>query len=299
MSRILDLARTATTEAVTESATAEVAIAIIGIAVVVFAVGVVRGGRTYSSAALRGAGLVIALAGLGVQVHAQGWLTDWDGPVTSWFVAHRTPPLDTAAVVVTDLGSPVATVALALVVAALLARRARSPIPAVVLIGTVGAAAVASTALKQLIGRDRPPAPIQLVMEADYSFPSGHVTGTATLLGMTAVILTIGRSRYVRAVAAAIVVVGVVVVAATRVYLGVHWLTDVIAGALLAAVFVTIGSAAQHRLTEHPGPLSQIRRERPDRPTSSADRTPTQPMGADTAADDPCGVRPDRGAAAR
>ncbi|MDT5236129.1 MAG: hypothetical protein QOF47_2116, partial [Mycobacterium sp.] len=40
------------------------------------------------------------------------------------------------------------------------------------------------------------------------------------------------------------VVTGVLVVAATRLYLGVHWLTDVTAGAILAAVFVTIGAAA-------------------------------------------------------
>ena len=53
-------------------------------------------------------------------------------------------------------------------------------------------------------------------------------------------------------------VTGVLVVAASRLYLGVHWLTDVTAGAILAAVFVTIGTtvfAALHdRSGQHDAP---------------------------------------------
>lgn len=242
MSRIVELARTVTTEAVTESATAEVAIALIIVAAVVFAAGLILMRRVYAGAALRGAAIAIALAGLAVHVREHGWLTGWDQPVTSWFTGHRTPALDTAAVVVTDLGSPVATAALAIVAGALLAWRTQSPRPAIILIGTVGAAAAASTGLKLLLARDRPPTAIQLVTETDYSFPSGHVTGTAALLGITAVIVTVGRSRSARAAAAGIVAVAVGVVATTRLYLGVHWLTDVVAGALLAALFITAGT---------------------------------------------------------
>ena len=52
-----------------------------------------------------------------------------------------------------------------------------------------------------------------------------------------------GRGRAERAWLAVGVVTGVLLIAATRLYLGVHWLTDVTAGAILAAVFVTIGAA--------------------------------------------------------
>jgi undecaprenyl-diphosphatase len=45
----------------------------------------------------------------------------------------------------------------------------------------------------------------------------------------------------------------VLVIAATRLYLGVHWLTDVTAGAILAAVFVTIGAAAFGVLLDRSG----------------------------------------------
>jgi membrane-associated phospholipid phosphatase len=67
-----------------------------------------------------------------------------------------------------------------------------------------------------------------------------------------------GRSRTLRAWLAGGVVTGVLVIAATRLYLGVHWLTDVTAGAILAAVFVTIGAtvfAALHdRSGQHDAP---------------------------------------------
>ncbi|GAB2645448.1 phosphatase PAP2 family protein [Prescottella soli] len=254
MSRILDLAHTVTTDATTEFATetgsAEVAITVLGIAAAMFAAGIVLRGRARLSVALRAGGLALAFSVLAVQVDDAGWLTGQDGPVTSWFVAHRTSTLDGVAVAVTNLGSPAATVALAVAVAGLLAWRARSPIPAVVLIGTVGAASAASTVLKVLIGRDRPSAAVQTIVETDHSFPSGHVTGTATLLAMIVVIAAAGCSRRVRAVLAVVVALVVVLVAATRVYLGVHWLTDVIGGALLAAFFATLGSAALHELTE-------------------------------------------------
>ncbi|MDH6284394.1 phosphatase PAP2 family protein [Prescottella agglutinans] len=254
MSRILDLAHTVTTDATTEFATetgsAEVAITLFAVAAAMFAAGIVLRGRARLSVALRAGGLALAFAVLAVQVHDAGWLTGRDGPVTSWFVAHRTSTLDGVAVAVTNLGSPAATVALAVVVAALLAWRAHSLIPAVVLIGTVGAASAASTVLKVLIGRDRPPAAVQKIVETDHSFPSGHVTGTATLLAMIVVIAAAGRSRRVRAALAVVAALVVVLVAATRVYLGVHWLTDVVGGALLAAFFATLGAAVLHELTE-------------------------------------------------
>jgi membrane-associated phospholipid phosphatase len=163
-----------------------------------------------------------------------------------------------AALVITDLGSPVATAAAALICAALLSWRARSRVPGIVVIGTVSAAALASTALKAVVDRPRPPLQWQLVLETDPSFPSGHVTGTAALLGITAVCVGMGRNRTVRAWLAGGVVTGVLVIAASRLYLGVHWLTDVSAGAILAAVFVTIGTtvfAALHdRSGQHDAP---------------------------------------------
>jgi membrane-associated phospholipid phosphatase len=211
----------------------------------------------YIAAAMRVAALLTALTGIVLAIHRPGWVPELDTATTSWLVAHRSVGFDVAALVITDLGSPVATAAAAVICAALLSWRARSMIPGIVVIGTVSAAALASTALKAVVDRPRPP--LQwLVLETDPSFPSGHVTGTAALLGITAVCVGMGRSRTVRAWLAGGVVTGVLVIAGTRLYLGVHWLTDVAAGAILAAVFVTIGTtvfAALHdRSGQHDAP---------------------------------------------
>ena len=181
-------------------------------------------------------------------------MTGADAATTSWFVAHRFAGFDVAALVITDLASPVGTAVAAVMCGALLSWRARSMIPGGVVIGTVTAAALASTALKVIVGRSRPPLELQLVLETDHSFPSGHVTGTAALLGIIAVCAGTGRRPAVRAWLAAGVVTGVLAIAATRLYLGVHWLTDVTAGAILAAAFVTLGAALYGALHPRPAP---------------------------------------------
>jgi undecaprenyl-diphosphatase len=70
------------------------------------------------------------------------------------------------------------------------------------------------------------------------------VAGTGALLGIIAVCIGVGRSRTLRALLAALVVTGVLIVAISRLYLGYHWLTDVVGGALLAALLVVLGDAA-------------------------------------------------------
>jgi undecaprenyl-diphosphatase len=193
------------------------------------------------------------LTALTLAINSHGWASRLDTATTSWFAAHRSVGLDVAATVITDFGSPVATAAVAVICAALLLWWARSVIPSIVIIGTVGAAAAASTALKAVIDRPRPPLQWQAVLETDPSFPSGHVTGTAALLGIIAVAVGIGRARATRVWLTIGVVTGVVLVAATRLYLGVHWLTDVTAGAILAALFVLMGAAVFDALRRRPG----------------------------------------------
>jgi undecaprenyl-diphosphatase len=194
------------------------------------------------AAAMCGAGLLTALTKLTIGVHTHGRVTSLDAATMSWFAAHRAPEFNFAAKVITELGSPGATAAAGLLCGAVLSWQARSVIPGVVVTGTVATAALAETALKAVVVRPMTPVELQLYTSS-HSFPSGHVAGTGALLGIIAVCVGVGRSRTDRALLTGCVVAGVLVVAIARLYLRVHWLTDVIGGAVLAAVCVSLGAA--------------------------------------------------------
>jgi hypothetical protein len=209
-------------------------------------------------AALVVAGLVAAIAGFAIGVHTHGWVTAFDGPTATWIetARHRSHRLDLASLMINRIGSPVTTAAAALVSGAMLSLRARSAIPAVIVISTVAAAALAESAIRAVVDRPQTSAELQvssLLRFSHHSFPSGHVTGTAALLGIIAVCIGVGRSRTVRALLTGSVVAGALIVAFTRLYLRAHWLTDIIGGALLAGLFVILGAVALSALCPQPG----------------------------------------------
>ncbi|MGP4048232.1 phosphatase PAP2 family protein [Streptomyces sp. 2A115] len=102
--------------------------------------------------------------------------------------------------------------------------------------------------LKAAIGRDRPvwPDPVD---SAHYSaFPSGHAMTAAVVCGLLLWLLHLyGAGRVLWRAALALAVVSVVGVGLTRVYLGVHWPTDVLGGWLLGAVAVALAVASYSR----------------------------------------------------
>lgn len=104
-----------------------------------------------------------------------------------------------------------------------------------VLVAVVGAGAVAEVT-KLIVARPRPPAVDQIpAYEATMSYPSGHVTGTAAFLVALALVGTIGAGRAARVAAVVMAVAATGFVGWTRLYLGVHWFTDVVAGAVVGA----------------------------------------------------------------
>ena len=215
------------------------------------------------AAALCGAGLLIALTGLTIGVHTHGRDTRLDAATMAWFVAHRSAEFNSAARVITALGSPGATAAAGLICGAVLSWQARSVIPGAVVIGTVASAALAETALKAVVVRPWTPAELHLsnvsMHPTDHSFPSGHVAGTGALLGIIAVVVGIRYSRTARAWLTGLVLAGVLAVAAARMYLAVHWLSDVIGGAVLAGVFVCLGAALMPAMNFAPHPERTVR----------------------------------------
>src|SRR5436190_237992 len=113
----------------------------------------------------------------------------------------------------------------------------------VVLAAVVIGQTLMSAEIKNLVDRVRPTAnPIAHTLGP--SFPSGHTTGAAACFAAFALVLGRGRSRNTQAVLAGAAVFIAVAVAASRVLLGVHWLTDVLGGLALGWAWFALCSIA-------------------------------------------------------
>lgn len=188
---------------------------------------------------LRAAAVAAIFGALTAQVVSAGWLTRGDGPTTDWLIAHRSDTWTAIAKLVTNAGGPAGAIAIGVMIAVFLTWRTRRLVPGAAVLVTVAIAAVANTLMKTLIGRERPPAVSHLINETDLSYPSGHVAGTTALVGVVLLVYLAGRPGRVRAGIAALgAALIVVVIALTRLYLGVHWLSDTIGGALLGTTVV-------------------------------------------------------------
>lgn len=141
---------------------------------------------------------------------------------------------------VTLLGDPLLMTAGAAVLAAVLWRRGRGRLALYVVVARVGAL-VLSQGLKLAVDRSRPvfEAPVATALGA--SFPSGHALGSAVFWTTTAVLL-VPRTRRPRLLLAAAVLLAVLV-AASRVLLGVHYLSDVAGGLLLGLGWAAVVTA--------------------------------------------------------
>jgi undecaprenyl-diphosphatase len=102
--------------------------------------------------------------------------------------------------------------------------------------------------IKPLVARARPELWPRIIDETDFSFPSGHALASATLFPLLA--HTLARARPDRAVQAYVLaIVLALFVSFGRLYLGVHWPTDVLAGWLLGAAQTLVA----HRLSARRG----------------------------------------------
>jgi undecaprenyl-diphosphatase len=232
----------------------QAAIALGSLCVAAVVVGVGWGYRHYMSTWLatsaRVGGLSLGVTVLAVEVSHGGWLTGVDHSVTAWLVAHRDPTMDRIALAVSTALGPTEIAMVAIVAAVIVGIKSRSALCGLTLLATVGGASLSCWLIKLLVARTRPPLAVQETLERDFSFPSGHVTGTAALVAMSAVAAAVLASRAAAVLLAVGGGIAVSAVGLSRLYLGVHWLTDVIAAVLLAAAVVTIGAATLNLLVD-------------------------------------------------
>jgi len=191
------------------------------------------------TAALAVGGAVLLLLTVLVGLRWDG-IEDVDGAVTRAAVDLVTDSATTQSIAraLTHLGDPLV-VSSATMVLALGLLAMRSYRTAVYLAIVRIAVVVATAGLKEVIARTRPHQLHPVAVAHGYSFPSGHASGSAALWCSVALIIA-ARTR--RSVTIAVALVVPVVVAATRVLLGVHFLTDVVAGVVLGAE-IAVGMA--------------------------------------------------------
>jgi len=104
-------------------------------------------------------------------------------------------------------------------------------------------AAIMGKILKETFDRERPQF-LQLVERSTESFPSGHATATTIFYGLIGLVIVLAATKaWKKFVAGFITLAWIVSILVTRVYLGVHFPTDVIAGFLygMASVFLSVG----------------------------------------------------------
>jgi undecaprenyl-diphosphatase len=160
--------------------------------------------------------------------------------------AQRTATLTDLARIITWGGSALVLVPLAVICCLALARAGLQREALAVALG-LGGAMLLSYLTKQLVSRPRPPVEhLQRVTGA--SFPSGHATqASAFWFALLLVLPAGGASRAAIWLAAAFALVIVLAVAASRVYLGVHYPADVVAGILLGTSWTVFVSRSLRR----------------------------------------------------
>ncbi|MFK0236308.1 phosphatase PAP2 family protein [Streptomyces vinaceus] len=171
---------------------------------------------------------------------APGHLLPTDASLHTWSVAHRAAPAAASARAVTDTGTGVVPYAALLTAGVYVGRTARRRCGlALALMLCLGAGQALRYAAMSLVARQRPPVGDWAAHASGWSFPSGHTTTAAMTAALVIAALSLGSRRAPR-IAVALIGAWGVAVGLTRVYLGVHWFTDVLAGWLFAVGWVCL-----------------------------------------------------------
>jgi len=166
-------------------------------------------------------------------------LAGLDQPALEWLADHRTGWLTTVFTAITTVFGPYVLPVVVAVGCGIWGWRTHRWRDPVMLVGAMVFSTLVSTLVKALVARPRPSGELQTVpgLESSFSFPSGHTIGAATLVLVGGYLLwREARTRSAFVEWSVVSVVVVLVVAASRLYLGYHFITDVLAGVCLAVV---------------------------------------------------------------
>ena len=186
-------------------------------------------------------GLVLAVLTFVVR-DAEGGL-GIDRSAADWGARHATTFSTDVLDALTYVGQPRSIAVLAMALAVVETWRTRSRWVAPFLLLVVAGNGIITTTVKNVVERVRPE--LNPVAETlGPSFPSGHSSWSAAFFAAAALLLARGRGHRARVVLAGLAAGLAVAIASTRVLLGVHWLTDVIAGLALGWAWFAVCAIA-------------------------------------------------------
>lgn len=201
--------------------------------------------RTYDPENPRSVGMLLSAFFLVVTLPGFIWFTGAVAPgmpmaradyaISTFFQVARTPAIDHVMIIISMMGDGwvVATITLAAGIY-LFARKAWRRAAGFVI--AIASSSVFVVVLKTLIARSRP---IELYSGADaFSFPSGHATINTVLVGVLAVLIAHERTRLTKTVIYSVAATYAILIGFSRIYLGAHWLSDVLAGLLFGSGIV-------------------------------------------------------------
>ena len=170
----------------------------------------------------------------------QWWLVGVDERISRWFAAQRTDPLNTATLIGSWLSETITKIAVTAVVVLILLRWLRRWYEALVVAVALILEAMVFITTTFIVDRPRPPVPHLDGSPVGSSFPSGHV---AAAVCYAAIAIVAGRNcakRWVVVTLWTIAVASPVIVGLSRMYRGMHFMSDVVAGMILGVVSVVV-----------------------------------------------------------
>jgi membrane-associated phospholipid phosphatase len=197
--------------------------------------------------------LVVALSALAAQIYDS--IVDVDGvagldrPLLDFAISIRSPWPDAIITGYTEIAGPIGMPVIAIITILILAIHRKSWTPVILIVAAGGGSLLMTIAGKDLIGRVRPPL-ADAVPPYDYSasFPSGHTLNAVAVVGIIAYLFILRqKSAQARLLTGAGAALFAITIGFTRVYLGHHWFTDVLAGWGLGAAWLAL-VITSHRL---------------------------------------------------
>jgi undecaprenyl-diphosphatase len=175
---------------------------------------------------------------LALNILTDSFLAEADERIMQWIGSIRNIQMINIFLFFTNLGSTQTTFILGILALSTLALFGRWRMMQLFFLANV-VGGISYRVLKILIQRARPDENFSLVFNSGYSFPSGHATASMIFYGMLGYfLLYLCQKKWQRIMIASLLFAIIFMIGASRIYLGVHWVTDVLAGWLFGIMTI-------------------------------------------------------------